>query len=321
MSSTESLRASAATADAYTDLQSLQKLRTNPDKDAALRQVAQQFESMFLNLLLKNMREANAVFEEDSLFNSNESRMVRDMYDNQLSLSMAHANGTGLADALYRQMSGRYGTPAADSVGAGQENGTHRAANAQSPVSGAQSGQPAGQRVAIAADPEAFLQELWPHAKAAAEKLGLDPEVLLAQAALETGWGKHVLADQQGNSSNNYFNIKASADWTGDTVPLNALEFRDGIAVREQSQFKKYDSAEESFADFVATVQSRPRYARAVEQAPEAEAFISALQDAGYATDPQYAGKVMAVYKDLTGDRYSTNSTTANYSSTSSHKG
>jgi flagellar protein FlgJ len=310
------LKAASNPSEVFTDLSGLQSLRNNPDKDAALKQVAQQFESMFMSQLLKSMREANAVFEEDGLFNSNESRLIRDMYDNQLSLSLSTGQGTGLADVLYRQMSGSYGTqketdfnPALDanwrrSGAAASKNGVAQpsddvqASTQMDPARPVEQGAQA-QRVAVADGPLAFVQELLPFAKHAASEVGVNPNVLVAQAALETGWGQYVLADENG-SSNNLFNIKANRAWQGETVAVQALEFRDGVAVREQSQFKKYPDWAASFADYVALVKDNPRYASALDKVQDPQQFVDSLREAGYATDPQYTQKVMAVYRDIT---------------------
>lgn len=305
-----SMRAAVPTTDAYTDLQGLQRLRNNPDKDEALRQVAQQFESMFLSLMLKNMRQANAVFEEDSLFNSNESHLLRDMYDNQLSLNMAHSNSTGLAEVLYRQLSGQYGiapsSPDADAQGTTDWRDLRKAVS--EPRAAAQAEQTmSAQRAALADSPEDFVEQLMPHARAAADKLGTDAALLLAQAALETGWGKQVLADSKGVSSHNLFNIKANRDWSGGTLPVLAVEYKDGVAVREQSHFKTYASAAESFEDFVALIKNNSRYADALGRgSDDVQGFIKSLHQAGYATDPHYARKVLSVYDDITQQRVNT---------------
>ncbi len=311
---TSGINSAASVPDVYTDLQGLQRLRNNKDKDEALKQVAEQFESMFLSLLLKNMRNANAVFEQDSLFNSNESNIARDMYDNQLTLNIAHGKGTGLAESLYRQMSGNYGRSVSES-GAGLNTNSasfdvlRRLRQVNSGNANATSGAHAGsmkptmdttatQRAPLAETPADFVEQLLPHARIAAKKLGADANVLVAQAALETGWGKYVLADANG-SSHNLFNIKANSGWQGNSVAVQAVEYRDGVAIREQSQFKKYDSVADSFDDFVALVQNSPRYADALRSATDAQDFVQSLHQAGYATDPDYAKKVMSVYRDI----------------------
>ena len=122
--------------------------------------------------------------------------------------------------------------------------------------------------------------------------------MLLAQAALETGWGRHIVG-AAGASSNNLFNIKASRDWPGDTVRRAVLEYRDGVAVREVATFRAYGSPAESFADYATFLQASPRYARALAKAADGEAYLRELQDAGYATDPRYADKVIGVWSRI----------------------
>jgi flagellar protein FlgJ len=120
------------------------------------------------------------------------------------------------------------------------------------------------------------------------------PEVLIAQAALETGWGRHVVS-QNGGSSHNLFNIKAGGDWSGPTVSVTTLEYREGVAVRETARFRAYASEAESFADYLQLIEQSPRYALAVEKAGDGEQYLRELQRAGYATDPRYADKVLAI--------------------------
>lgn len=140
--------------------------------------------------------------------------------------------------------------------------------------------------------PAAFVQTLLPLAEEAAQALGVDPRVLVAQAALETGWGRSIIRDSQGNSSHNLFNIKAHNGWEGGSVTVQTLEYRDGLPQPEYAQFRAYDSLEEGFDDYVRFIQENPRYAQAREQAGDPQAYLQALQRAGYATDPEYAAKI-----------------------------
>ena len=134
-----------------------------------------------------------------------------------------------------------------------------------------------------------------PIAEKVAGELGVDPKVLLAQAALETGWGKHVI--QQGSdSSYNLFNIKADSRWQGEQVQVSTLEYRDGVAQREQAAFRSYGSYEESFNDYVSFLKNSPRYQNALQQAANPFAYVDALQQAGYATDPEYSNKISRIY-------------------------
>jgi flagellar protein FlgJ len=131
-----------------------------------------------------------------------------------------------------------------------------------------------------------------PAAEKAAAQLKLAPEALLAQAALETGWGKHVMRHADGSSSHNLFGIKAGGRWDGDKVRVATLEYRDGVAMRTREDFRAYDSWEESFQDYVRFVSGNPRYAEALQASSDAGTYFERLQAAGYATDPAYAEKI-----------------------------
>lgn len=276
-------------ADIYTDLNSLQKLKNQEDKSAAIRQVAEQFEAMFINIMMKSMRDANAVFEEGSPFNSNEAKFYRDMHDQQLSLSLAHGqNSVGIADALYRQMSRQYEKYIAQPPGK---------ATIQAPASPALS-----RRETLTRTPAEFVAQVQPSIDKAARALGVPASVLIAQSALETGWGASVLADEKGQSSHNIFNIKAGADWSGRTVEINALEYEQGSLVQQKSAFRAYDSLAEAVEDYVRFVQNNPRYQRALTTAGNGQAYIEALADAGYATDPEYALKVGRTHQRVTAE-------------------
>ncbi len=143
--------------------------------------------------------------------------------------------------------------------------------------------------------PQAFARSLWPHARKAAGRLGVAPEALLAQAALETGWGKSLPRHPDGRSSHNVFGIKAGPSWRGERVAVPTLEHEDGVAVRKRAEFRSYASLEEGFADYVRLLTSGPRYREALEKSGDSAVFMQALQRAGYATDPSYADKIGAV--------------------------
>ncbi len=144
------------------------------------------------------------------------------------------------------------------------------------------------------ASPAEFVKKLYPLAEHAAGQLGVDPKALLAQAALETGWGKHVIGDGE-DSSFNLFGIKADSRWDGERRSVNTLEFRDGIAEKVRDAFRSYQSYAESFLDYVAFIQRNPRYQEALSAVEDPAAYFDALQDAGYATDPQYSRKIQRI--------------------------
>lgn len=275
-----SATSATAVTDVYTNIHGLQQLGKNGDKEEALKKVAQQFESMFINMMLKNMRQANAVFEEDSLFQSEEGNFYRDMHDHQLSLTLAHKQGIGIAEVLYRQFSRSYGNEAGSALS--QQLAPQKA-----------------ERVAIADSPKSFIDKVMPYVKKAAATLGVEAEMLAAQAALETGWGKQMLANDEGEASNNLFNIKRDASWQGDSVSVNSLEERDGVFAPEKSEFKSYSDLAESVNDYVDLIKNKTHYKDAVQAAGDSFEFIKQLQQAGYATDSSYADKIFSVYKQI----------------------
>ena len=145
------------------------------------------------------------------------------------------------------------------------------------------------------ASPEDFVERLLPIARETAGELGVDPRVLVAQAALETGWGKAVIQREDGSSSNNLFGIKADSRWSGDRVHANTLEYEDGLVVRKREPFRAYDSYADSFRDYLAFLRDNPRYGEALNRTGDPRGFMQALQQAGYATDPAYANKILAI--------------------------
>lgn len=153
----------------------------------------------------------------------------------------------------------------------------------------------ASQKASVSESQEAFVSLLRPHAEKAAAELQINPDVLIAQVALETGWGKHVIHDQQGANSFNLFNIKAGSSWQGKKVNVTTLEYRDGIAANEKADFRKYSDYSESFADYVNLMKSNPRYREVLDAGKNSSAYAEALQAAGYATDPSYASKIKSL--------------------------
>ncbi len=297
--------------DVYTNLQGLQGIKLEENQDDALKEVAKQFESMFINMLMKNMRSANAVFEEGNPFVSEEERFYRDLMDQQQALSLSQGRGIGIAESMYRQMSRTYASEKSDEAAPTEKtladyktspvvSAETKASVPLSQKSDAASVSKTQERAAIADSPEDFIEKITPYAKKAASVLGVDHLMLVAQSALETGWGKHVLTDANGNSSNNLFNIKASAGSQKPSASHTTLEFENGIMKKEKAEFRVYESLAESFEDYVAFISESDRYKKAVDHASDAINFITELKQAGYATDPLYINKVKAVYQRLT---------------------
>jgi flagellar protein FlgJ len=403
----------------YHDLSSLNKLRASAKKDetSSIKQAAEQFESVFMGMLLSSMRKANESFGEDNPLNSQATEFYRDMHDSQLSTELSKKGALGLADLMVQQLSPEHSkTKAASQISPPSrfdlaeqktlllpddkkmhqlqargprfvqldperivlhartpvhENSDTSTATVQqiagdiklAAIDGHQALQPqttafvrqlpqeqvvfqanvvhpiqqaalhsgaakpmlitsngndvsgsgvqsAGAGKAVAQNHKtatvgditnvedtatAFIQRLLPAAKQAAAKLGLEPLALIAQAALETGWGQRMFKTAQGQNSNNLFGIKASNNWQGDVAVVDTLEYRQGVAQKEKAKFRAYDSAEQSLSDYVELIQSNPRYQAALDAAGDTKAYFHKLQAAGYATDPNYAGKILSV--------------------------
>jgi peptidoglycan hydrolase FlgJ len=290
-------------ADVYTDFSGLAALKksANTNDPDAIRQVARQYESLFVRMMIKSMRDAVG---KDPIFGSDEEQTYQGMYDDQLSMEMTKGRGLGLADMLVRQLqhlSGGNKTDATQSAAHGAANSAAAAASSAAAARGLRTFKDSsrGGRTATAvASPEAqanFISDLWPSAQQAGRQLGVDPRNLIAQAALETNWGTQVPRDARGRSSNNLFGVKAGSQWAGATVAAGTREYENGSAVSSVGQFRAYDSRAQSFQDYVALLQSNPRYSAALNTGTNTHAFASALQRAGYATDPDYAGKITAL--------------------------
>lgn len=289
------------------DLSSLNRLREAAfaDDDNALKEAAQQFEAIFVQMMLKSMRKAQeALADEDSPFNSDQVKFYRDMHDKQLANDLSSNGGVGLADIIVQQLAQH---DVANYIPAeiGRNDGDLASLNLrrqQQTVDAQNSAQllsdPANRqavKAALFASPQAFVESLYPLAKDAAAELGVAPEALVAQAAVETGWGQHVIHDSQGVSSNNLFGIKANSQWDGEANTVETLEFNGTVAAKQKASFRAYDSLASGFSDYVSFVRDQSRYAEAVNKAQDSQAYFESLQKAGYATDPEYANKVMAV--------------------------
>lgn len=319
---------------AYTDLNALNRIQQlgKENESLALREVAQQFESMFVSIMLKSMRAANDVFSKDNPLNTHEMKFHRDFYDQQLSLDLAKSNRIGLSDAFFRQMQWRYGneenlesseTNVADnSIQQDFRKFTGSPSSTLSSYdqtySGAQANTSDANRTSSnkkshynndeldlsrISNQNDFITLVLPYAKTIAHELGVDPKVLVAQSALETGWGQHVIRDRYGKSSMNLFNIKADHRWGGHHVKVPTLEYRQGIAERETANFRRYDSIAQSFEDYREFLQ-QPRYQYALKVANNGEAYLSALQQAGYATDPNYADKISRIMNNFPAESF-----------------
>jgi len=307
----------AAPVNFYADFKGLAELKNSAGQQdpAALREAARQFESIFTKMMLKSMRDASL---GESLMDNDQSKFYMDMFDNQLAVQLSKGKGLGLAEMMVKQLA-QTGeapsvigkpeakffptskpAPAPVAISAPQSSTSMPLpsvpVSAVTPVSSvAPSPSPTPQAPGpVAMTPDEFVRNMWAHAQAAGEELGVDPKTLIAHAALETGWGKSIPCNADGACSYNLFGIKATGNWRGDSVRVNTLEFEDGIAVRKQENFRAYTSPADSFRDYAAMLKKNPRYEAALGTGNDAAKFASALQKGGYATDPNYARKLTA---------------------------
>jgi flagellar protein FlgJ len=280
----------------------------------ALRAVAGQFEALFVQSMLKSMRDASI---GDPIFGDNDGfGMYQEMLDKQLAVEMSTAKGIGLADMLVRQLGGgdsargddrlpprdfpltrppeRSGypllnddAPMAFPLSNDEFQGDfalpHRPENGNRPQS------------ANWRSPEDFARDVWPHVQRVAKRLNVPAEGLLAQAALETGWGRHVMPAKDGSNSHNLFGIKAAGGWAGDSTLRKTIEFEGGIAQHRQAKFRAYPDVGASFDDYLGLMSGNPRYAAVQGHGRDVAAFAGALAASGYATDPAYAEKISRV--------------------------
>lgn len=269
------------------DLKDLGRLRQSAQQNSpeALKAAARQFEALFLNMVMKSMREATP---QDGMFNSQQSRMYTSMLDQQVSQNLA-SRGIGLADALIRQLSNRAESPA----GLGAEEPTPAAkANPWQPAA-AIDNPPA--KMSPSAQAQAFQARLAPHADEASRSTGIPAKFMLGQAALESGWGKREIVGADGTLSHNLFGIKASGAWKGRVVESITTEYADGVPQKRIEKFRAYDSYADSFRDYAALMRGNPRYKNVLDNAQTVSGFANGLQRAGYATDPNYASKLMRI--------------------------
>jgi flagellar protein FlgJ len=310
-------------AQVYTEFEGLNALKTQArtDKEGALREVAKQFEGLFLQEMVKSMRKAGDVFAEGNYLNSKQSEFYREMFDSQLSLTLSQKQGTGIADALVRQLSRQIpgmdpqgnpmaahkrelndydrSLPALSKRLPEQVKEVNRVAESVTPSSGNAAPTALPERFE---SPEAFVRQLLPMAERAAESSGINPRVMIAQAALETGWGKHMIKGEADSPSFNLFGIKADQRWSGDSVDIATTEFREGVPMSERASFRAYPDYESSFRDYVSFLESNPRYKNVLGAADDPDKFARGLQEAGYATDPDYGEKIRRILNTDTMD-------------------
>lgn len=299
----------------YTDFSGLNEMRAQArvDPQSSLKQVAKQFEGIFIQMMLKSMRDASM---GDAIFDSDQSKLYRDMFDKQVALDMASSKGIGIADALVRQLGknvpeknkadtanlklnhqevsplrGKMLPYSTQRLSAVDQNSVRGLAEYELPEV-----KPIADKTQFNS-PEEFTNHILPYAEKAAKELGVSPLVLISQAALETGWGRAITRHKDGSSSFNLFNIKADKRWDGNQVIKSTLEYDNGFAKHENASFRAYDSYADSFDDYVDFLRTNSRYGNVLRNSGNDKLYIQDLHKAGYATDPNYADKVLNILK------------------------
>lgn len=285
----------------------------------AIKGAAKQFEALFLNMVMKSMRDATP---QNGPFDNEQTKMFTSMLDQQLSQSLAQ-RGVGLADMLTRQLSaslpkklpdaqdlegtsmpGEEGLPMGiplvkEMSDADRAKFIQSFASQQQAESTDQDGRNGKQRRNSnkPAHVEAFQNRLQADAEIASKMTGIPAKFMLAQAALETGWGKKEIVTRDGRSAHNLFGIKATGNWTGKVVEATTIEYINGKPQKRVEKFRAYDSYADAFKDYANLLRSNPRYEKVLASAQDAHGFAYGLQRAGYATDPHYAEKLSRIIR------------------------
>jgi flagellar protein FlgJ len=276
--------ASAPDATTYTDLNGLAALKNGPTSPSTIRAVSEQVEAMFLQMMLKSMRDATDA--EGGEQTSNETSMYQDMFDKQVALSMSKHTDLGIARLFERQLGGK----AAEAVPGAAPGSAAPLRPGQSQADGHG---PSAQSTAVTGEHAAqFVQAVLPTIQRAAQTLGVNPLGMLAQAALETGWGQRMPRTAAGSPSLNLFGVKAGYGWNGARAVADTVEVSGGVATQRRTAFRAYGSIEESVNDFANLLANSPRYREAVAAGGSAQDYVASIAKSGYATDPEYGNKL-----------------------------
>ena len=264
------------------DARSLDALRgrAGTDPKGAVKEVAKQFEALFMGELLKGMR---ATTLASGTLDNEGSRLGTEMLDAQLAQKMTGLPG-GLSDALMRQLDRQMGlSPGPIPVNGSANNSLVPIERLNKPTQIPQTGA------------ASFVQQHSAAAQSAQQSTGIPAAFMVSQAALETGWGRKEIRHSDGSPSFNLFGIKANASWKGAVAEVATTEYIDGKPHKVMAKFRAYSSYAESFRDYAQLMSQSPRYQNVVASAGSAEGFAKGLQRAGYATDPAYADKLSRV--------------------------
>lgn len=280
---------------ATSDFSALADLKAKAVTDAkgAAPEVAKQFEGVFIQSMLKSMRMGQHFLDDSSPFRGKNRETFEDMLDAQYASNIAGSKGIGVAAMLTRHLGAvnNVQTPAPNAI----PTAMPVASSAMQYITPKQSASSDANKPATTVDD--FVQSIWPKAKEAASLIGLDPRILMAQAALETGWGKFITKDAEGNSSNNLFNIKSGANSDYDSVNVKTTEYIADTPIKVNASFRKYSSIEQGFEDYISLIKRDGRYQDALASAANPESYVRELHKAGYATDPEYSTKILSIYR------------------------
>lgn len=272
------------------DARSLDALKAQAGKDGAgaVKEAAKQLESLFMRELIKSMRAATV---KSGLLDSAQGEISADLLDQQLSVSMSGLPG-GLSAAIERQLSRH--TVAMDNTRVlPSAEGAARPVRATPATAGN-----AGAASAVGSTGSAkhsFVERHQEAAERIEQQSGIPAHYMLGQAAHETGWGRREINHADGSPSFNLFGIKAGAGWTGKVAEVTTTEYVNGEARKVKAKFRAYDSYEDSFRDYARLITDSPRYGKVMDKTATPLAFATELKRAGYATDPDYAGKLSRV--------------------------
>ncbi|MDR2165760.1 MAG: flagellar assembly peptidoglycan hydrolase FlgJ [Zoogloeaceae bacterium] len=298
------------------DVKSAQSLRSRmkTDQAAGIRAAAQEFEAMFLQMVMKSMRETTS---QDGFLDSDASRFFTGMLDEQMAKNLSRTGQIGLAEMLEAQLTRQFGLQAGtmetqEDTGAAAVGVTrfptfsaetrHRPPPDLPATAGMATWRAALERSTPAQNtepaafdsPRDFVTTLWPHAVEASRDTGIPPQFLIAHAALESGWGRRNIPHEDGSPTHNLFGIKAGESWQGKSAEVATTEYTDGVARNERARFRAYDSYASAFRDYARLLRDNPRYGGVIGSQDGTE-FARRLQQAGYATDPKYAEKLAAI--------------------------
>jgi peptidoglycan hydrolase FlgJ len=305
--------AAAPQADTYTDLNALASLKGASSSPATIKAVSEQVEALFLQMMLKSMRDASAA--EEGGQSSNEMDMYHDMFDKQVALTLSKRQDLGIARLFERQLGGGKSPleaakgalplPRTGRLTSADGLGSLTAAGLDAASAGEPGGASAAGRNGSSADSgdggslyehaAAFVEAVLPTIQRAAAAIGVNPLGMLAQAALETGWGRRMPRNADGSSSLNLFGVKAGGDWAGGRAVADTVEVSGGVATQKRTAFRAYGSIEESVDDFAGLLARSPRYREAIAAGGSAQGYIQSIARSGYATDPDYGNKLNQV--------------------------